>query len=859
MSSHGGGSSGASRVKNRAPAEIQLTVDHLLHEAQEFRHEPFEPTRTKIANEDELAAYRGGKRKEFETALHHNRHNFGAWIKYAKWEADQKEFDRARSVFERALEMDPANTGVWQKYALMEMQHGFVNSARNIWTRATQTVPRFDPFWFKWQGMEERLGNVDGARAVLEAWMRWRPAPDAWNLYVNFELRHRNPAGARRVYESYLACHDALETYLRYARFESEFGDPARARAVYDRARIELGDEEVLADARYHLAYAAFEESQRNYDRCRALYREALDVLPRAWTEKVLARYTAFEKQRGATAGIEDVVLSKKRLDYEAELAATPMAYDAWFEYLRLEEHYAGMQLDAAAAMYRLQHPEEVARFAEAALADAVAEERDAAEGPDAATAAATSQQQQADAEEGEGTGSVQVGAVGSARVGGVPLSALPEAQRDGIHARVRELYARAQQQEPPTRTDKEAWRRYVYLWINHAVYEELIAEAPDRARAVYKQLLARIPHGAFTFSQVWILAAELEVRGGRIDAMRKLLGFAIGRCPRPRVFDAYIALESDLGEVARCRTLYQKYLECFPLRASTWAQFAQLEADLAEAVRARDIFEIALQQGATDASAAAAVGHTGTGVGLDEPAALWTAYLAFQRDQGDAAATRALYARYTAAAAAADRVLSARGGPIAPAPSVARAGQLVLLTAWLEAAAFELEAAPGAAGIAAARAVYERADAVMKDRVRAAVTAAGGGGSGAAGGSLLAASGGAGASASEEQINTMVAAKEDRVRLLEAWRAFEATTAGDAAAAAALATQRMPERVKRTRRIVTEGGAEAGMHEYQDYIFPDLSGAEGGASGGGSKLLSMAQKWKKMKLAAEESRTAAE
>ncbi len=420
----------ASRVKNRAPAEVQITVDHLLREAQQFRQEPFAPTATKINSEEELLAYRASKRKEFETSLHHNRHNFGAWIKYAKWETEQKEFDRARSVYERALDIDPANTGVWQKYALMEMQHGFIDSARNVWTRATQTVPRFDPFWFKWCYMEEKLGNLSGARSVLESWMRWAPAPDAWNLYVNFELRHGNIAGARRVYEGYLACHDSVDTFLKYARFEAEHGggDPSRARAVFERARLELGTEEVCADARWYLAYAGFEEGQHNWERCRALYREALDVLPRAETERVLARYTAFEKQRGGVAGVEDVVLSKRRLAYEAEVAANPMAYDAWIEYIRLEEHCAGLQLDAAAEVFRLKDPAAAEAAASAAAAAAGADA-----GADAAAASA------AGGASGAGEAGVQLTVSAMAR--GVPLSALPAAQRDAAHARVREWH----------------------------------------------------------------------------------------------------------------------------------------------------------------------------------------------------------------------------------------------------------------------------------------------------------------------------------------------------------------------------------------------------------------------------------
>ena len=45
-----------------------------------------------------------------------------------------------------------------------------------------------------------------------------------------------------------------------------------------------------------------------------------------------------FEKQHGERRGIEDVLTAKKRFEYEQRVAADPFMYDAWFDYIRLEE-----------------------------------------------------------------------------------------------------------------------------------------------------------------------------------------------------------------------------------------------------------------------------------------------------------------------------------------------------------------------------------------------------------------------------------------------------------------------------------------------------------------------------------------
>ena len=59
------------------------------------------------------------------------------------------------------------------------------------------------------------------------------------------------------------------------------------------------------------------------------------------------------------------------------------------------------------------------------------------------------------------------------------------EAPREDIE----ELYERAIANIPPY-TEKRFWRRYVYLWINYALYEELTVHDIEKARQVGRFLL---------------------------------------------------------------------------------------------------------------------------------------------------------------------------------------------------------------------------------------------------------------------------------------------------------------------------------------------------------------------------------
>lgn len=48
-------------------------------------------------------------------------------------------------------------------------------------------------------------------------------------------------------------------------------------------------------------------------ERARAIYKYALDHIPKAQAENLYARFVAFEKQHGDREGIEEVVISKRR------------------------------------------------------------------------------------------------------------------------------------------------------------------------------------------------------------------------------------------------------------------------------------------------------------------------------------------------------------------------------------------------------------------------------------------------------------------------------------------------------------------------------------------------------------------
>ncbi|KAJ6695337.1 hypothetical protein OIU74_014466 [Salix koriyanagi] len=626
------------RVKNKTPAPIQITAEQILREARERQEADIRPPKQKITDSTELGDYRLRKRKEFEDLIRRVRWNISVWIKYAQWEESQKDFNRARSVWERALEVDYRNHTLWLKYAEVEMKNKFINHARNVWDRAVTLLPRVDQLWYKYIHMEEMLGNVAGARQIFERWMGWMPDQQGWLSYIKFELRYNEVERARGIFERFVQCHPKVSAWIRYAKFEMKNGEVARARNVYEMAVQKLADDEEA-----EMLFVAFAEFRRE------------------------VKFVAFEKQYGDKEGIEDAIVGKRRFQYEDEVRKNPLNYDAWFDYIRLEESVTNK-------------------------------------------------------------------------------------------GRIREVYERAIANVPPAQ-EKRYWQRYIYLWINYALYEELDAEDVERTQEVYRECLNLIPHEKFSFAKIWLLAAQFEIRQLNLNGARQVLGNAIGKAPKDKIFKKYIEIEMQLGNIDRCRKLYEKYLEWSPENCYAWSKYAELERSLSETERARSIFELAIAQPALDMPEllwkipSAALLHLGI---CYLPTNLAQAYIDFEISEGEYDRTRELYERLL------DRTKH--------------------LKVWISCAKFEASAMEEQKlCIQNARRVFEKALNYFR------------------------------MSAPE--------LKEERAMLLDEWLDMERSFGqlGDVS----LVEPKLPKKLKKRKQIESEDGL-AGYEEYIDYVFPE-------------------------------------
>ena len=571
------------KVKNKAPAEIQITAEQLLREAKERELEIVPPApKQKISDPDELADYQLRKRKAFEDNIRKNRLALSNWVQYARWEELQNEIGRARSVFERALDVDPRNVRVWLKYSQMEMRNRQINHARNILDRAVLILPRVNQFWYKYVYMEEMLENIIGCRQIFERWMDWEPCEQAWFTYIKFELRYNEIDRARQIYARFVTVHPEVKNWIKFARFEEQNRFIANARDVFENAIKFFGDDHL--DESLFMAFARFEENQHEYERVRVIYKYALEKLPSECKHDIFKQYSSYEKKHGNRTEIEDVIFNKRKIKYEEKIAQDPYNYDVWFDYIRLVE-------------------------------------------------------------------------------------------AEGEHDKIVQIYERSVA-NVPLQYEKRYWRRYIYLWIYYAVYQETSGNIED-ARQVYSFMLKIIPHSDFTFSKAWIMAAKFEIRQKSLDSARRILGNGIGQCPKEKLFKEYIEIEIQLREFDRCRKIYEKYLECFPFNCMAWIRFAELESVLGEMDRARSLFEIAVEQPR-----------------LDMPEVVWKAFIDFEIESENYENARKLY----------ERLLSKTDH----------------VKVWISFARFELitdeQGRSQEERIAAARKIYQRANDALKD-----------------------------------------------------------------------------------------------------------------------------------------------
>uniref|UniRef100_A0A0D9XIM9 Suppressor of forked domain-containing protein n=1 Tax=Leersia perrieri TaxID=77586 RepID=A0A0D9XIM9_9ORYZ len=437
---------------------------------------------------------------------------------------------------------------------------------------ASAALTRYDgiPRPRRYAQFEARGGRVAHARNVFDRAVATLPRVDRiWLEYVGMEDRLGAARNARQVFDRWMAWQPDAAAWDAYAAFELRHGEIDRARAVPER------HVDTLPTADAFIRFAEFQTKQKNVEHARRVYEHAGSVLAATGdgddNARLLAAFAEFEERCGES--------DRARAIYHHALGTDlpeRFADELRGKLLSLEKRFGDRDKieDGIVAKRRSEYENAVSTnpFDYDAWFDLIRLEEEATNG-------------------------------------------------DKTN-RIRDLYKRAVANAPRTPAAKRHWRRYIYLWIKYALFEELDAKDVQRARAVYRECLATIPHKKFSFSKIWIMAAELEIRDKNIAAARRILGNAISVAPRPKLFRRYIEIELQLGNVGRSSSNTTR-------AAVAWRSYAALEKKLGETDRARAVYDLAVDQPA-----------------LDTPELVWSEYIQFELDAGELDMARQLYER---------------------------------------------------------------------------------------------------------------------------------------------------------------------------------------------------------------------
>jgi crooked neck len=476
---------------------------------------------------------------------------------------------RKRREFESYIQRNRIRLDNWLKYAGWELEQKEFARARSIFERALDVHPNSVQVWIRYIESELRNRNINHARNVLDRAVTRLPRVDKlWYKYLYVEEMLGNIPGVRQVFDRWMKWEPDEQAFSAYIRLEKRYGEYDRARDIFRLFTM------IHPEPRNWIKWAKFEEEFGTSDLVREVFQTAIETLgDELVDEKLFIAYARYE------AKLKDY--DRARAIYKFGLDNLPRSRSMLLhkEYTTFEKQFGDKEgVEDVVLSKRRRHYEEQVK-----------------ENPKNYDT-------------------------------WFDYARLEEAS--GNADRIRDVYEKAVAQVPPTQ-EKRHWRRYIYLWIFYAIWEELEAKDIERARQIYDTCLSLIPHKKFTFGKVWLHKAHFEIRQGQLTTARKTLGRAIGMCPKDKIFKGYIELEQKLYEFDRCRTLYEKHVMYNPANCQTWVKWAELERGLDDLDRTRSIYELAIDQPI-----------------LDMPEVVWKAYIDFEEEEGEYEKTRALYER---------------------------------------------------------------------------------------------------------------------------------------------------------------------------------------------------------------------
>ncbi|GMM31776.1 Clf1 protein [Martiniozyma asiatica (nom. inval.)] len=312
-----------------------VSVDKMVMKAYKRNTVENETPDFRLQNKEELRIFQGHKRSEYENALRRNRFDTGQWMRYARFEVDQRDFPRARSIFERAIEIDYKNVTLWVRYIQTEIKFKNINHARNLLDRATALLPKVDKLWYMYLGLEESVGSLLAVRDIYQSWLQWVPPKAVWLNFLEFESRYGEYDNERLIFEKFVVAYPDSDTWSKWAEFEKHHGDLVNVRNVYKLAVNTLFELKSI-DATILINWINWELSRNEMSNVERLIKFGKQALANEDLAKFEELSTDLWKIHGNSEMITSSVILKRKNKYRSSLKDDPTNYLTWWAYLTL-------------------------------------------------------------------------------------------------------------------------------------------------------------------------------------------------------------------------------------------------------------------------------------------------------------------------------------------------------------------------------------------------------------------------------------------------------------------------------------------------------------------------------------------
>lgn len=473
-----------------------------------------------------------------------------------------------RKEYEQQLNKNRLNFGQWLRYAKWEVQHNHdFPRARSIFERALEVNVQHIPFWTHYIQLELTHKNITHARNLLDRAVTTLPRVEKlWFLYVQTEETLKNYLMVRNVFDRWISWNPNPSAWDAYIYFEKRYGEYDNARQIFVKyVQVHASGETWLKWIEFEINDVPSDDTQ--VERIRDVFELSVDTILTSGLLRgdsllavIISKWSQWE-------------ISVKEFERARAIFQLMLKNDTIGEYLTPEQK---RQIHMSFTEFEKSFGNKDTIESSIIIKQKLRYEDELSKNP-------------SDFDSW--------------------WSYIGIVQEEDNEEETRGVFEKAVSVIPPDAFKTTAWRRYVYLWIKYALWEEFNVGNIENSRLIWNRALKAIPHKQFTFAKIWVNFAQFEIRNdveNGLSSARKILGRSIGQSstvkPKRKLFKFYIALEKKLGEWDRVRKLYEKWLELDLMGGNemtavhTLLAYIDFEKEIQEIERSISLFELGIQ-----------------------------------------------------------------------------------------------------------------------------------------------------------------------------------------------------------------------------------------------------------------------